>query len=49
MRIMLREHHYQAGFFHVIDEVLNVHLGEPSVETVSQVLCIGLTANTTKF
>lgn len=38
MRIMLRAYRYKAGFFHVIDKVMHIHLGEPSVETVSQVL-----------
>ena len=46
MRIMLREYHYQAGFLHMIDEVLNFPLGEPSVEIVSPVLGIRMTANT---
>lgn len=36
MRIMLKECHYQAYILHVIDEVLNIHLGEHSVEPVSQ-------------
>lgn len=46
MNIIPREFYYQLGFLHVIDKGLRIHLVEPSVEAVSQVLRIGLGANT---
>ncbi len=46
MNIIPREYHYQLGFLHVIDRVLRINLVEPSVEALSQVLRIGLAANT---
>ena len=46
MNMIPREYHYQFVFLHVIDKVLRIHLVEPSVEAVSQILPIGLAANT---
>ena len=40
------EYYYQLGFLHVIDKFSRIHLVEPSVEAVSQVLRIRLATNT---